>query len=288
MVDPGTGLAVLGSAPIVVKILGPTADYVGSGLQHWTEQQVENVQRVFRKAEGKLGPEGLDRPGAVPPRVLKEILGEGAFCDDELGAEYLGGVLAASKSEVPRDDRGAALASLVGRLSTYQLRTHYVMYAVARSWFVKGTPSMDVFNLGIPKDQKQYGRFFVPQSDWTRAMDFSTEETRDEMGILAHVVSGLDREGLIGAYATGPGDHLRTLLPKHDFPEGGGILFQVSLLGIELFMVAHGYRGIAAPKRAIQDGDLETGIDQAVDLGSGSQWLLSASDDQQPPAGSPE
>jgi len=35
--EVGTGLALLGSAHLVVKLLGPTADYIGSGIKTWTE-----------------------------------------------------------------------------------------------------------------------------------------------------------------------------------------------------------------------------------------------------------
>src|SRR4051794_30772500 len=122
MADIGTGLELLGPSLLVPKLLGPTADYVGEGVRTWTERRVENVQRVFEKAGRKISPEELERPGRVPPRVLKGVLEEGSFWDDELAAEYLGGVLASSRTEASRDDRAASLISLVGRLSTYALR----------------------------------------------------------------------------------------------------------------------------------------------------------------------
>ncbi len=50
---------------------------------------------------------------------------EAAFTDDELSADYLGGVLAASG---PDDDSGVPIIAQIGRLSSLQLRMHYVMY----------------------------------------------------------------------------------------------------------------------------------------------------------------
>ena len=94
------------------------------------------MRRVFAHAERKLGPEQLEAPGAVPPRVLKGVLEEGSFCEDEVMAEYLGGVLASSRSEVSVDDRGTALLAVISGLSTYQLRTHYTMYTTARQQLV--------------------------------------------------------------------------------------------------------------------------------------------------------
>jgi hypothetical protein len=93
--DPGTGLTILGtalgSAKLVEKLLGPTAEYIGGGIKNWTEHRLSNVSRVFRNATDRLG-ERLNEPGAVPPKVLKGILDAGSFCDDELTAQYLGGV----------------------------------------------------------------------------------------------------------------------------------------------------------------------------------------------------
>src|SRR5712691_9549047 len=126
--DPGTGLAILGSAAggakVVEKILGPTAEYLGAGLKNWTEHRIQNVARIFRKAAGKLGSDN-DSPGAVPPRVLKEVLDEGSYSDDELTAEYFGGILASGRSPSGRDDRAASYGRLTSELSTYQIRFHY-------------------------------------------------------------------------------------------------------------------------------------------------------------------
>jgi hypothetical protein len=87
-------------------------------MAEWTERRVENISRVFGHAARKLGPAALETEGAVPPRVLKGILEEGQFADGELAAEYLGGVLASARTAQGRDDRGALLVGLVGRLST--------------------------------------------------------------------------------------------------------------------------------------------------------------------------
>src|SRR6266404_2227164 len=134
--DANTGLTILGTAigskTVVEKLLGPTAEYIGVGLKNWTEKRVNNLARIFENAQKRLGG-NLNDPGSVPPRVLKEILAEGSFCDDELSAEYFGGVLASSRSEIPRDDRGAAFARLVSRLTSYQIRTHFLLYAVIKS-----------------------------------------------------------------------------------------------------------------------------------------------------------
>ncbi len=98
-----TALIVLsgtfGSAKIVEKLLGPTAEYLGGGIRDYTKKGMTNLGRIFEHAAKILG-DKLDEPGPVPPRVLKGILQEGYFCEDELTAKYFGGVLASSRSGV--------------------------------------------------------------------------------------------------------------------------------------------------------------------------------------------
>jgi len=126
--DPGTELILRGTVKIVEKILGPTADYLGDGLKSWTEKGAKNIGRIFRNAESRLG-DSINKPGAVPPRILKEILDVGQFCDDELTAEYLGGVLASSRTLFGSDDRGITFLALTSQLSSFQIRFHYICYS---------------------------------------------------------------------------------------------------------------------------------------------------------------
>jgi hypothetical protein len=234
-VDVGVGLTVLGSAEVskdaIVRILGPTADYIGEGVRGWTERRVGNVQRVFKKAHDKLGSE-LDRPGAVPPRVLKAVLEEAQFAEDELVAEYLGGVLASSRSEVGRDDRSAASAATVGRLSTYAIRTHFVFYAAARPLFT----GVD-FRSGIGNS----AAVFVGAAPYCEAMDFSEQEETAFNDLIAETMLSLSREDLIEPqWTVGDPEGLRRLAYV-DAPETG-IVFRLSKHGIVLFCTAQGVR----------------------------------------------
>jgi hypothetical protein len=232
-VDPGTGLTILGgamgSAKLIEKILGPTAEYLGGGLRDWTERSLKNVRRIFERAAERLG-NGVDAPGAVPPKVLKGILEEGPFCDDDLAAEYYGGVLASSRSEVGRDDRGAALISLLGRLTNYEIRSHFYFYKAMRLLF----EGLDV-NIGVTEGRVQL-RMFVPMDEYVAALEFSDQE--DLAPILSHVMFGLSREALIEeGFYYGDADSLRGRYPQADRP---GILVGPSALGVELFLWAHG------------------------------------------------
>jgi hypothetical protein len=55
-------------------------------------------------ARRKLGIRA-EQPGSIPARTLQKLLTDGSFVDDEICAEYFGGVLASSRSQTGRDDR---------------------------------------------------------------------------------------------------------------------------------------------------------------------------------------
>ena len=101
----GTGIALLASKDLLNKVLGPTADYVGEEVKHLVERANVNLGTIFKSAERKLGSK-VDSPGAVNPRVFKQIWDEGRFIEDELAAEYFGGLLASSRSPDGKNELG--------------------------------------------------------------------------------------------------------------------------------------------------------------------------------------
>jgi hypothetical protein len=166
------------SAKVVEKLLGPTADYIGNGIHEFAKKRVETVQKVFKKGAQKLG-DRIDTSGVVPPRILAGVLNEGSYRDDDLSCEYYGGVLASSRTEIPRDDRAAVLLSLVSRLSTYQLRAHYTVYRVFYELF-SGS------NL-LVTDGRNLSKFrtFIPETTFSVAMELGSGE--EPNAVLGHV-----------------------------------------------------------------------------------------------------
>jgi len=241
--EPETGLAILGSAvgaaKLVEKILGPTSEYIGGGLRTWTELRVHNVARIFTKAKEKLG-ERIEESGAVPPRVLKEVLAEGSYCDDPLTAEYFGGVLASSRTQISRDDRGAHWSSLVAQLSVYQVRSHFLIYRAICDRFAGKDFK---FNM----DDRPKLSVLLPISSYCSSMDFSHEELNQLSLLLNHSFFGLRKEGLIESFVYGEQAHLKKRLgADSNPPEEGGVWVAPSALGAELFLWAHG-QGHLAP-----------------------------------------
>lgn len=182
----------------------------------------------------------IETEGAVPPRVLKGVLEEGSFCDDELSAEYFGGVLASSRSEISRDDRGVYFISLVSRLTTYQIRTHYFLYNLVKMLF-------DGIEVGIASSNRWKLQTFIPFPSYSVAMEFSPKEK--PYIILQHVMFGLAKEGLIEPdFLFGSKENLisnyrgtkEQITKALEEESGNGIIFMPSPLGVELFHWAYG------------------------------------------------
>lgn len=215
----------------IQKLLGPTADYLGGGLRDLTQKRVENIGRIFQKAESKLG-DKANKEGSVPPKVLKTVINDGSYNDDSVAVEYFGGVLASSKTELGRDDRGARMARIVDDLSSYQLRTHYLIYSSIKHLFKdKGF----VFNMN-DRDKMEV---FLPYPFYSHVMDFNEEEYSKGDSLLRHTFFGLANDGLIeNNFQYGSKDHMVKRLPKAEYD---GVICQPSALGAELFLWAFGH-----------------------------------------------
>ncbi|MBV8247064.1 MAG: hypothetical protein JO200_01300 [Comamonas sp.] len=212
------------------KLLGPTADYLGSGLKDFTQKRVEAVGQIFTSAQGKLGAKA-DTPGQVPPKVLKSVINEGSYASDPLAVEYFGGILASARTEGGRDDRSARLAKIVDSLSTYQLRAHFLIYATVQRLFMGKNLAFDME--GRPKMQ-----IFVSFNDFASSMEFDDSEFKQFNQLLNHILFGLHSDNLIeGQFQYGQKEHMVKLFPA---ATSGGIVCQPSAHGAELFLSAFG------------------------------------------------
>ena len=138
-VDPntivGAGLIALASKDMLNRLLGPTADYIGGEVKGLVEKCNVNLGRIFDDAVKKLGRK-IEEPGAVNPRVLKQVWSEGAFIEDELAAEYFGGLLASARSGDGKDDRMLMPLAAIRDLSVYDMKLHFLVYSLMRAFFV--------------------------------------------------------------------------------------------------------------------------------------------------------
>lgn len=71
----------------IEKLLGPTFEYYGIGLkntvENFNEKAKDNLNKIFQKSIVKKG-ERLKEKGVINPRILKEIVLDGSFCDTEI------------------------------------------------------------------------------------------------------------------------------------------------------------------------------------------------------------
>lgn len=211
------------------KLPGPTADYLGGGLKDFTEKRFEAVGKIFRRASEKLGNE-LNENAAVPPKVLKHIIDDGSFATDDIEIEYLAGVLASSRSETERDNRGASIAKLVDSLSNYQIRAHYVLYTSLRAEYSGRGFSVNME--GRPKMKS-----FIDFQQFILAMDFSKREILGLDSLLSHILFGLHKSSLVEDFLYG---NQADLMKSYPSAPGDGIVFQPSMAGIELYLWVFG------------------------------------------------
>ena len=188
------------------KLLGPTADYLGGELQEFTKKRIENVGKIFSTAEEKLG-DDINNPGQVPPKVLKTIVNEGSYCEDSLAVDYFGGILASSRTELGRDDRGARIARILDGMSTYQIHSHYIIYSLIRKLF---SDSGYFFNL----EDRHKMLLFIPMNVYISSMKFDEKELEQFSSILNHTLFGLDNDDLIETFQYGSEDDIKNIIQK--------------------------------------------------------------------------
>jgi len=125
----------------------------------------------------------------------------GSYCEDELSAEYFGGILASSRSVDSKDDRGVPLIDILKSLSTHQIRTHYIFYSLIRRIYLDSPRKINI-------NAHQMG-VFIPLTVYKNAMNIPQNDIK---GLTTtHSIIGLFQKGLITEkYCIGKEDYLKT------------------------------------------------------------------------------
>lgn len=232
--DPISIFTAIGGAQLAAKVLGPSAEYLGEGIRDVLAKRQTNTKRILENAEKKLG-DKVSKPGQVPPRVIKEVIDEGSFCDDEVTLEYFGGVLASSRTDSSRDDRGVAMMKLISRLPTYQLRTHYLLYTAVR-YLLSGSE----INFGSSEDCRK-AKTYIPIHTYLNGMGLTQNEVSKINTVQLHALAGLYREGLISDWRSA---WKVADLGLGDVVSHPGLTFIPTTVGVELFLSAYGLADI--------------------------------------------
>lgn len=222
------------SRNMLAVLLGESALYVGEAVEDMPERRRANVARICTLALKRLGDRVSD-PGDVPPRVVGRLLADGSFCEDRVASEYWAGLLVCSRTANPGDDRVIRRLDILGKMSSHQIRTHYLFYGTLRRLLMAGRNPADV-----DFESKRYRMAtFVPAQSYLAAMAFTDAEAR-KMSILASdVLVGLGIDLLLDGSNTGTADYLGKFF-KTNVIRGEGIVFSPSLMGVQLFLWAFG------------------------------------------------
>lgn len=236
--DTGTGLALFGTTEILIrtevlkKLLGPSCDYLGNEIERSVERVSKNLGDIFANSIKILGSK-IDEEGGINPRILRLVVNEGGYCEDNLSKCYFGGILASSRTKNRIDDRGIPFANVLSSMSTYQIRTHYVIYTCIKNLFDgKG------YIGNLSGDRKKMS-IFLPGDIYLKAMNLSNDENINL--ILPHTITGLLRLGLIDFCTYGTKEIIRQHYPS---AETYGFYFIPSTFGIELYLWVHGLSNI--------------------------------------------
>lgn len=240
--DPLTGAAIAKTASkaakgvegqtegLLKRVLGPAADEIGEALARYSSFRLRNVGRIVEKADQKSSADG-----EVPPRVAHRILDDGSYCDDELMAEYLGGVMAASKTPGGRDDRGVSWSATVSDMSSLQIRAHFLLY---REWarLLRGRPDLQ---LGLTADRESVD-IHIELAHFLEAIVKGSDVPHLEA--LNHAIQGLRRLGLLEKqFAWGKVAEM----PGYEGPFASALVVGLSYQGLELYGWAQGVPGLS-------------------------------------------
>lgn len=206
---------------LLVRVLGSSAAAVDQALHYYTEYQLRNVQRIIACADIKS--DQASDGATVNPRVAHAVLADGSYCDDELIAHYLGGLLAASRTRQGRDDRAVSWSKVVTSLSSLQIRGHYLLY---REWAAR-LRIIGVYELGVAAGRIQA----TMELSWGAFAEVLAGDAEvDEYDAMSHAIGGLTAAGLLDD----------SFLYNDEF-----VRVTPSIAGLELYGWAQGLPGLS-------------------------------------------
>lgn len=217
------------SGRLLERLLGPSVDVASEVMANRLSARLRgNTNRVVEIATSKPG---FDQDGQVPPRVAFELLEQSGFADDEMMAEYLAGLLAASRTPDGRDDRAVVWSAMLSGMSAVQIRAHFLFYRV---WSSALTDSDQ--NLWMPGERNR-ARLVIDMAHFVELLGGSDDDAAE---VLSHALPGLVRLSLIEQPAWGSKDYLK--LPK--CPYDSSVIVTATPVGMELFGWAAGLAGM--------------------------------------------
>lgn len=123
MEDIITTAAVAAGGYVGTKLFGTALASMGEDIN---KLYVKGRDKIIEAATKKV--ENPNDEKKVNLRAARDVLWNGAITDDEVCAEYFGGMLAASRSDDGKDDGVVHYVDTIKAMSARQLELHYVIY----------------------------------------------------------------------------------------------------------------------------------------------------------------
>ena len=131
------GIAAAGYA--AQKVLGPTLETMG---QDMNKVWAIGKKKIFDRAAAKT--KNLEDGKTANLRVTRDVIWNGAVTDDEVCAEYFGGILAACRSEDGKDDSSIQFVDCIKAMSARQLHLHYSIYNAWQRLLIESGKNINV------------------------------------------------------------------------------------------------------------------------------------------------
>lgn len=173
---------------LALRAFGPFADALGHELERLPSFASRNLERLagaFSRRATQLDQE------VMSTRLFKHVIDEASWADDEIVAEYLGGVLAAT-AKGPVSDSGVVIAHLIKRLSAAQLRAHFLIYSEMR----RLRDPVQELDLSQSAEQAKL-HLEIDYESFFASMEPSPTSEDGRRTLLDHVILGLAREELV-------------------------------------------------------------------------------------------
>jgi hypothetical protein len=165
------------------KAFGPVLDEIGQDVK---QVYAASRDRILRAGYKKIRDVNDGKQANL--RVARDVLWNGALTNDEVCAEYFGGILASSRSEDGSDDSVIHYVDVIKSLSSKQLKLHYFIYNGLNKLLVSDDTPV---NVGMNTEIE------------ARQIYFYQHELTEQHGLQVETdLNILHRQGLIRQYRT--------------------------------------------------------------------------------------
>ncbi len=216
---------------ILKKVLGPVLTEFGEDLKR---VYAAGRDKIVAAASRKI--ENLEDGQQANLRVARDVFWNGAFTDEEVCAEYFGGILASSRSEDGKDDSSIHFIDVIKSLSSRQLQLHYLIYNSLNKMFVAKKERVNVAQ----------GAEIESRSIWLSSLELDTRHNID----IYTDFQILYRQGLIKEYKTD-----MEKKSTHIFPYS---MAKPTTFGVILYAVAHNRSPLWHSFPSVDFGDFES------------------------------